>query len=107
LACSIEWHPNTEAELAIFPQNLRLTIVNKVEHIASNVPMSLRLKSVQAVKGQQHLGLQGRLYELDIGRGIRAAFVVYNDHEQLIVYLVGNHDYALENYLKSAEERLT
>jgi hypothetical protein len=69
--------------------------------------MSLRLKSVQPIKGQQRLGLPGTLYELDIGPGIRAAFVLSDDQRQLAVYLVGNHDYALENYLKDADERST
>ena len=107
MACEIAWHEGAVEELAIFPMNLRRTIVRKIEHIAANIPGSLRLKSVQPVKEQQALSLQGRLYELDIGRGIRAAFVLSDDQEHLVVYLVGNHDYALENYLKAAEERLT
>jgi hypothetical protein len=70
------------------------------------VSHALRLRTVQPVRGQEHLRIPGRLFELDIGSGIRVAFVLYDDRESLVVYMVGTHDYAKANYLKAAEERL-
>ena len=83
-----------------------MTIKRKVEKIASGIPETLKLSSIQLIRGQQGLAIQGRLYELDIGSGARAAFVINVDKQTLTVYMVGTHDYAYENYLKSAAKRL-
>ena len=104
----VEWLVEVEAELRrFFSKRFQGSIVRKVEHIAANLPASLSLRGVQPVKGQSELEISGQLYELDIGSGARAAFVLHNDSNRLIVYLVGHHDYARENYLRAALERLT
>lgn len=106
MAYQIEWLVETEAELKVFSKGFRMTIKRKVEKIASNIPESLKLSSVQPIKGQEGLAIQGRIYELDIGSGARAAFVINVDKQTLTVYMVGTHDYAYENYLKLATKRL-
>lgn len=102
----VEWLEETEAELKVFPKRFRFTIKRKVEKIASNIPDTLKLRSVRPVRRQEELGIKGHLYELDVGSGPRVAFVVYEDRHLLIVYMVGTHDYAYAHYLTLAAGRL-
>jgi len=106
LGYRVEWLEETEAELKVFSKDFRRTIKRKVETIASSIPISLKLRSVQPVKRQEELDVTGRLYELDISSGSRVVFVVYEDRQLMIVYMVGTHDYAYANYLTLAAERL-
>ena len=106
MAYRIEWVPETEVELKTFAQKFRQTIVRKVEHFAHNLPQSLHLSSVQTIRGQDGLGLSCILIELDVGSGPRVGLAMYESEELLRVYLVGNHDYAKQSYLKAAIARL-
>lgn len=104
----VEWLEEVEGELRrFFSKRFQGSIVRKVEHIAANLPASLSLRGVQPVKGQSGLDIPGQLYELDIGSGARAAFVLHSEPDRLVVYLVGHHDYARSHYLRAAVERLT
>ena len=102
----VSWLPETEEELKRFSKRFKHVIIRKVEHIAQNLPSSLRLKGIQRVRGQERLQISGRLFELDVGAGPRVAFALYDDLQLLVVYLVGTHDYAKANYLRAAAERL-
>lgn len=93
-------------ELKVFSVDFRKTIKRKVEHIATNIPVSLRLETVTYIAGQDTLGINGKLYELDIGHGAKAAFLIEDDKKVLTVYMVGKHNYAYSNYLMAASERL-
>ena len=106
MAYSVSWLAETEQELRRFSRRFQSTIINKVTNIADNVPTSLRLRSVQIIRGQETLRLNGVLYELDVGSGPRVAFLLDVERERLIVYLVGTHDYCKENYLAAAADRL-
>ena len=104
----VDWLEEVEEELKrFFSKRFQGAIIRKVDHIAANLPLSLSLRSVQPVKGQSTLEITGQLFELDIGSGARAAFVLYTDPNRLVVYLVGHHDYAQSNYLRAAQERLS
>lgn len=106
MAYRVEWLSETESELRVFDRRFRTTIISKVTHIALNLPTSLRLRTIQRIRGQEALGYAGILFELDVGSGPRVAFRLDEDREMLIVYLVGTHDYCRENYLRAAENRL-
>jgi mRNA-degrading endonuclease RelE of RelBE toxin-antitoxin system len=106
LVYRVLWLPATEEELKRFSTRFQRTIIRKVEHIAQNLPSSLRLKGVQRIRGQETLQISARLFELDVGSGPRVAFALYDNRELLTVYLVGTHDYAKVNYLRAATERL-
>jgi mRNA-degrading endonuclease RelE of RelBE toxin-antitoxin system len=93
-------------ELREFSVPFRKTIKRKVEHIAANIPVSLRLGTVTPVGGQEALGISGNLYELDIAHGAKVAFLIEDDKKVLTVYMVGKHNYAYSNYLTLASERL-
>ena len=106
MAYNVEWLPETESELRVFDRRFRKAIINKVEHIAQNLPTSLTLRTIQRIRGQAALGFIGTLFELDVGSGPRVAFRLDEERELLMVYLVGNHDYCRDNYLRAAEDRL-
>lgn len=65
----VEWHPATVDELKIFSPRFRKAIKRKVENIADNIPVSLKLRTVTPIKGQYTLAVTGILYELDIAWG--------------------------------------
>lgn len=102
----VEWHPATVDDLREFSPRFRKTIKRKVEHIANNIPVSLKLRTVTLIQGQDTLDVKGTLYELDIASGEKAAFSIEHDRKVLTVYMVGKHNYAYLNYLKLASERL-
>jgi mRNA-degrading endonuclease RelE of RelBE toxin-antitoxin system len=102
----VEWHPATVAELREFSVPFKKTIKRKVEHIAANIPVSLRLETVTLIAGQDTLGINGNLYELDVAHGAKVAFLIEDNKKLLTVYMVGKHNYAYSNYLRLASERL-
>ena len=106
MAYSVVWLSETESELRVFSHRFQRTIISKVTNVAQNLPTSLNLRTIQRIRGQQTLGFEGTLFELDVGAGPRVAFRLDEERELLIVYLVGNHDYCRDNYLRAAENRL-
>jgi mRNA-degrading endonuclease RelE of RelBE toxin-antitoxin system len=102
----VEWRTETIDEMKVFSKDFQKAIRHKVEHVANNIPSSLKLRSVQPIRDQEQISVGGTLYELDIGSGPRVAFVVDNETSTLTVYMVGTHDYAYSNYLKLALKRL-
>ncbi|MCH8087524.1 MAG: hypothetical protein IIC81_06685 [Chloroflexi bacterium] len=102
----VEFREETEEELNVFSHKHRRALINKIRHVADNLPQSLRLKTVQPIRGAP-ADMAGRLFELDVGSGPRVAFVLYEEQKLLVVYLIGTHDYAKANYLRAAERRLT
>jgi hypothetical protein len=106
LGYRLEWHVETESEIRGFPKRFQATIRRKLQTIAAGWPQSARLKSVQPIRGQENLGIQGQLFEVDIGAGPRAGILVDSIRQVITVYLVGTHDYAKANYLKAADRRL-
>jgi len=106
LKYQVEWKPGTLDEMKVFQKRFRQTIIRKIQTIADDIPTSLKLRSVQPVKGQDMINVDDHLYELDIASGQKAAFAINDEKKILIVYMVGNHEYACANYLKLASERL-
>ena len=107
MAYSVKWLRESEEELKrFFSKHFQDSILTKVDHIAANLPTSLSLRGVQPIRDQEELELTGRLFELDVGSGPQVAFVLYDDIQLLLVYLVGTHDYAKSNYIRAALERL-
>lgn len=102
----VEWHPATVDDLKVFSPRFRKTIKRKVENIANNIPVSLKLRTVTLIKGQDTIAVRGTLYELDIASGEKVAFSIEDDKKILTVYMVGKHEYAYSNYLRAASERL-
>jgi hypothetical protein len=108
LVYQIEWHEDTVNDFrqCAFSKDFTKTIKRKVEHIAKDIPTSLKLRSVQPIKRQDELDIDGSLYELDIASGAKVAFKVDDVKKVLTVYLVGTHNYAFSNYLIAASSRL-
>ena len=69
----------TDAELKVFSKKHRLAILNKIRNVAANLPQSLSLKTVQPIRGAP-VRETGRLFELDVGSGPRAAFALDNEN---------------------------
>ncbi len=103
----LEWLTETEPEMRVFPKRFQDTIRKKLQRIAEGWPQTAHLHSVQPIRGQESLGFQGQLFEVDIGSGPRAAILIDPALQTVTVYVVGTHDYAKEHYLKAAEERLS
>jgi hypothetical protein len=79
-------------------------IISKLRHIANNIPASLKLRGVTLLKGTQtRLSQFGAdaAYEVRIGSGHRAAFVVFEEQALIVVYMVGTHDYANKIFLQA------
>ncbi len=106
MAYSLLWREEAVEDIARFSDKHRRMFVRKVRLVVDNLPQSLRLRSVQPVRGAEDLGLPGRLYELDVGSGFRVAIMVNEEQQTAIVYLAGDHDYCKANYLKAADRRL-
>ena len=87
-----------------FPLRERQRITRKIRHIADNVPESLKLRGVTYLKGAEsaleRIGGDAA-YEVRIGYGYRAAFVLYNSEQLIRVYLAASHDYANELFLQA------
>ena len=87
-----------------FPSRERERITRKIRHIANNVPNSFNLRGITYLKGAEtDLSRIGgdAAYEVRIGSGYRAAFVVFNNRQLIIVYLAASHDYANELFLQA------
>lgn len=93
------------AELEGFSKKEAAKIVKKLEKVASDAPGSFRLKTVVPIRGAERLPDGGKGLEIKIGDGYRAATVVFEDRQMLVVYLVGDHNYVTENYIKLGEAR--
>lgn len=92
--------------MQLFSKRFQRIIRDKIKKVADSLPVSLRLNSVQPIRNQEELGFRDELYELDVGKGPRVAFVLYRDRQLMVIYMIGTHDYAMQNYLKLASERL-
>ena len=107
LVYRVEWRTEAQEELrSQFSKKHQLAIIRKVEHFAANLPASLGLKTVQPISDAPPLPDGGRAFELDIGAGPRAALVVFQSGQKVVVYLVGGHDYAYSHYISALERRM-
>jgi hypothetical protein len=106
LAYRVRWLSETTEELKRFTPKLQVTVIDKIEKVAAGIPQSLSSKNVVPISGQGRLNLEYRLFEFKINYSDRAAFALLDDKSELVVYLVGNHDYCKRNYLVEASRRL-
>lgn len=105
MAYDIRWLSETDEEFARFATRFKRTIRDKIKYIAENWPESSKLRTVSQIAGQGNLGYSGNVFELRIGSGARLAFIVYEQEQLFIVYLLGTHDYCKSNYLKALQTR--
>jgi hypothetical protein len=105
LAYSVEVIDEAKLELkALFSLHEQEQIISKLRKIAENAPTSLKLKNVTLLKGADAFLTKieaDAAYELRIGRGHRAAFVVFHKQQLILVYMAGPHDYANKLFLKA------
>ena len=107
MAYRVEWRTEAQEELrSQFSKKHQRAVIRKVEHFAANLPASLGLKTVQPIRNAPPRPDGGRAFELDIGAGPRAALVVFEPSQKVVVYLVGGHDYAYSHYLSALERRM-
>ncbi len=100
--------PAIEELRRFFPERERRRITRKIHDIADKAPDSFKLRTVTYLKGAEaDLAQIGgdAAYEVKIGSGYRAAFVVFENQQLIIVYLAADHDYANRLFL-SALSRL-
>ena len=103
----VEWRVEAVEELKrFFSRKHQQAIVDKVQHFADNLPASLSLKSVQPIRNASAIPGGGRAFEVDVAAGPRAAVVVVEEAERVVVYMVGPHDYANERFVSALEERM-
>ena len=83
----------------MFSKRDQRAIFAKLRHIAENLPSSLRLRTVNRLLGAILSEEGAEAYELRVGSGYRAAFVLFHARQLMLVYMVGTHDYANRNFL--------
>ena len=89
----------------MFSKKDQRVITRKLSKIAAGIPDTLKLKTVTQLTGASLPEDNAEAFELRIGSGHRAAFVLYHDYRLMLVYMTGTHDYANRLFLEALETR--